>query len=446
LIFGPQRTVFTLLSFEGPDEYSQAGGLGVRMNGLSRTLAQLGYETHLFFCGDPDLPGEETHEAGRLHYHRWCQWISARHRGGVYDGEDEKIRDWNSSLPLSLINQVIAPAIAADRNVVLMGEEWHTASSMNLISDSLYYRGLRDRVVMLWNANNTFGFHRINWGALAFATSMTTVSRYMKFKMWESGQNPMVIPNGIPRSSIRDADPEAVAELRVAAGADHFCFKIGRFDPDKRWLMAVSAAGYLKRHDARLRLLMRGGHEAHGGEVFAHVESQGLTVIDVNAPSEPSGLAAILREHPEADVINLTSFVSDAMLGVIYSACDAVLANSGHEPFGLVGLEVMAAGGLAVTGSTGEDYAEAFRNALVLETNDPIELVTELNLLKQRPNLAAAMRRRGRVTARQYTWEKVVDQLLLRAEFAAAQQAVRLPATEPPQTKVPKRVPRKTPA
>jgi glycosyltransferase involved in cell wall biosynthesis len=360
----------------------------------------------------------------------------------VYDGEDEKIRDWNSSLPLSLVNQVIAPAIASGRNVVLMGEEWHTASSMNLISDSLYYRGLRDRVVMLWNANNTFGFDRINWGALAFATTMTTVSRYMKFKMWESGQNPMVIPNGIPRASIQDADPNAVAELRAAAAADHFCFKIGRFDPDKRWLMAVSAAGYLKRHGRRVRLLIRGGREPHGGEVIAHAQHQGLIVVEAKAPAEPSALAAVLREHPDADVINLTSFLSDAMLGVIYSACDAVLANSGREPFGLVGLEVMAAGGLAVTGSTGEDYAQAYRNALVLETDDPIELVTELNLLKERPQLAASIRRRGRVTARQYIWEKVIDQLLLRVEFAAAQQAVRLPTTEPAPTKRTRRSPR----
>ena len=443
MIFDPQRTVFVLLSFEGPDVYSQAGGLGVREKGLSRTLAQLGYETHLFFCGDPDLPGEETQEKGRLHYHRWCQWISARHRDGVYDGEDDKVRDWNASLPLSLVDKVIAPTIAAGRNVVLMGEEWHTAASMNLISDLLYYRGLRDRVVMLWNANNTFGFWRINWGALAFATTITTVSRYMKFKLWESGQNAMVIPNGIPRSSIRDADPTAVADLRAAAGADHFCFKIGRFDPDKRWLMAISASGYLKRHARRIRLVMRGGREAHGGDVLALAQQQGLNVLNVSAPSEPAALAAVLRDHPDADVVNLTSFVSDEMLGVIYSACDAVLANSGHEPFGLVGLEVMAAGGLAVTGSTGEDYANAYRNALVLETDDPIELVTELNLLKERPGLAASLRRRGRVTARQYTWEKVIDQLLLRVEFAAAQQAVRLPAYPPGRARAPKRPARK---
>ena len=431
MIFSPDRTIFVLLSFEGPDLYSQAGGLGVRVKGLSRSLARMGYDTHLYFCGDPDLPAEENQEAGKLHLHRWCQWISAQHRGGVYDGEEGKIRDWNASLPQSLIEKVIVPAAAAGKNVVLLGEEWHTSWSMGLISDLLYRRGLRDRVVMLWNANNTFGFNRIDWGSLTLATTLTTVSRYMKFKMWDSGQNPIVIPNGIPRSSIADADPVAVDQLRTAASADHFCFKVGRFDPDKRWLMAVSAAAYLKRRGNRVKLLMRGGQEAHGAEVMDHARHQGLTVLDVTAPAGAAALASLLREHPDADAVNFTSFVSDELQAVIYSACDAVLANSGHEPFGLVGLEVMAAGGLAVTGATGEDYAEAYRNALVLETSDPIELVTELALLKERPKLAASMRRRGRTTARSYVWEKVIQELLLRVEFAAAQQAVRPPPAAP---------------
>lgn len=430
MIVDPQRTVFVILSFEGPDVYSQAGGLGVRAKGLSRTLARLGYQTYLYFCGDPDLPGEESQESGRLVLRRWCQWISARHRAGVYDGEEEKIRDWNASLPPSLIENVIGPAVEAGRNVVILGEEWHTSWSMSLISESLYYRGLRDRVVILWNANNTFGFHRISWASLALAATITTVSRYMKFKVWEHGHNPIVIPNGIPRASIQDADPEAVADLKAAACADHFCFKIGRFDPDKRWLMAVSAAGYLKRHGMRVRLLMRGGREPHGAEVINHAQHQGLNVVNVPAPGEPAGLSAILRQYPESDVLNFTSFISDPMLGVIYPSCDAVLANSGHEPFGLVGLEVMATGGLAITGATGEDYADAYRNALVLETDDAIELVTSLNLIRERPRLAAAIRRRGRVTARAYTWEKVIEQLLLRIEFAAAQQAVPIPAAE----------------
>jgi len=436
----PKGTTFVLLSFEGPDVYSQAGGLGVRMKGLSRTLAKLGYETHLFFYGDPDLPSVEVLESGRLRHHRWGQWISAHHRAGVYDGEEDKLGDWNKSLPAAVVDDLIAPALAGGRSVVVMGEEWQTATSMNLISDSLYYRGLRDRVVMLWNANNTFGFNRVNWGALSFASTITTVSRYMKFRMWEVGQNPVVIPNGIPRASIADPGAKAVGELRAAAAADHFCFKIGRFDPDKRWIMAVAAMGHLRNAGSRVRLLIRGGREPHGVEVLTFARAQGMEVADVRTPDSAPALAAALRDHPKADVINLTSFVSDELVALAYASADAVLANSGHEPFGLVGLEVMAAGGLAVTGSTGEDYAEGLRNALVLETEDPVELVTMLRLIKERPELAASIRKRGRATAKDYIWENVADQLLMRIEFAAAQQAVRLAAAdEPPARRPPAR-------
>ena len=423
----PLRTVFVILSFEGPDAYSQAGGLGVRVKGLSRELARMGFLTYLYFCGDPDLPGAEAQEGGRLQLRRWCQWISALHRGGVYDGEEGKIRDWNSSLPPSLIGDVIAPAVAEDKRVIVLGEEWHTSWSMRLISDALYYRRLRDRVVMLWNANNTYGFNRIDWPSLNLAATVTTVSRYMKFRMWEWGQNPIVIPNGIPKEAIVDPDPAVVSDLRAAAGVDHFWFKVGRFDPDKRWLMATSAAAMLKRRGARVKFLLRGGREPHGAEVIAHAKHEGLVVRDAVAPADPAGLASLLGASTSADVINFTSFLSDTVVRAAYAATDAVLANSGHEPFGLVGLEVMAAGGIAVTGSTGEDYAEAYLNAVVLETDDPLEIVTELTELKERPRLAEALRKRGRVTARDYLWEKVIDQLLLRIDFAAERQAVELP-------------------
>src|SRR2546421_4865986 len=123
---------------------------------------------------------------------------------------------------------------------------------MTLISDALYYRDIRDRVFMLWNANNTYVFNRIDWAPLNLASTITTVSRYMKFRMWEWGQNPIVIPNGVPPSTGADADSAAIAALREAASADHLCFKIGRFDPDKRWLMAVTAMAYLKQSGSRV--------------------------------------------------------------------------------------------------------------------------------------------------------------------------------------------------
>jgi glycosyltransferase involved in cell wall biosynthesis len=422
----PDRTVFCLLSFEGPDVYSQAGGLGTRVKELARALARLGYTVHLFFVGDPNLPGEQVAVAGRLHMHRWAQWISAHHPGGVYDGEDDKIRDWNQSLPAALVDRVIAPAVAGGRSSVVMGEEWHTAASMSLIDDALFYRGLRDRVVMLWNANNVFGFHRINWSALTQAATITTVSRYMKHRMWAEGVNPVVIPNGIAREWVRDVPPARRELIREAADGDLFLVKIGRFDPDKRWVQAVMAAAMLKRAGLRVRMLVRGGREPHGSEVLSTAAQQGLVVEDAPSPPDLEGLTVLLAETRAADLVNLVSFVPEAMLGPIYGSADAVLANSGHEPFGLVGLEVMASGGVAVVGSSGEDYAQAYRNSIVIETEDPTEVASSLRVLREQPQLAAEIRRQGRTTARAYTWDRVIPQLLLRIELAAAQQEVRL--------------------
>ena len=46
-----------MLCFEGPDDYSRAGGLASRVTGLTEALAEAGFDTHLWYIGDPGLPG-----------------------------------------------------------------------------------------------------------------------------------------------------------------------------------------------------------------------------------------------------------------------------------------------------------------------------------------------------------------------------------------------------
>ena len=116
------NSVCVLVSFEGPDPYSQAGGLGVRMTGLAHTLAQQGYETHIFFVGDPSLPGEERLLDGRLILHRWCQWISRYYPAGVYDGEEAKLSDFTRSLTPYLLDNILLPTISAGRTPIVMLE------------------------------------------------------------------------------------------------------------------------------------------------------------------------------------------------------------------------------------------------------------------------------------------------------------------------------------
>ena len=126
----------------------------------------------------------------------------------------------------------------------------------------------------------------------------------------------------------------------------------------------------------------------------------------------------------------MTSFMSDELISLFYSASDAVLANSGHEPFGLVGLEVMAAGGVAFVGSTGEDYAVPFLNSVVLDTDDPTEINIALDFLRTHPEVAARLRSDAQETARSFSWQNViVDNLLGKLEYVALRQLVNPPAS-----------------
>src|SRR6266516_727208 len=427
----PNNTMFVLLCFEGPDVYSTAGGLGTRVTELSEALAQLGYTTHLIFIGAPDKPSEEVRVDGRLILKRWSQWLSTYYPNGVYDGEESKLKDYNDSVPLHIYHDIVRPAQAEGKTVVIMGEDWHTSETICRISDLLYWYGLRHKVLILWNLNSLMSLHSINWGRLSFVSTLCTVSKYMKHKMCDYGVNPLVIPNGIPARHLTPVNPKDVKRLReiVRQGDPRhlFCFKIGRFDPDKRWIMAVEAVARLTHSGHPVSLFVRGGIEPHGVEVLLHAYHLGLTIKDVVANRlNLKQCMDTISKAGTADIYNLRFFFSEDFVRTIYAAADVTLANSGHEPFGLVALEAMAAGGIVVTGSTGEDYAISFENAIVTETDDPDEIVGYLLHLCRHSEEQECIRSTGCRTAEQFLWDQVIENLVGKLEFLARKQDIQL--------------------
>jgi len=419
------NTEFIILSFEGPDLYSMAGGLGVRVTNLSQSLANMGFPVHLFFIGDPGLPGEEVRYNGKLTLHRWGQWISRYYPAGVYQGEDGKLGDFNRSIPAFVIEQIIRSAVAQNKLVVVLGEEWHTAEAMCRISDLLKGISLRNKVLMFWNANNTFGFDRIDWRRLAHNITLTTVSRYMKQIMLGMGLKTFVIPNGIPRFLLEDVDENLVTRLKGALDADLILAKVARWDPDKQWIMAVEATARLKTRGYKVVLLARGGIEPYGGEVIQRAVSLGLTISEaVTSGNSLDDYLNAIEANRGADIINIKFHCPPGLLGVIYRAADAVLANSEREPFGLVGLETMAVGGIAFTGNTGEDYVVPLHNAVVLETSDPAEIEGYVMYLNAYPVLKQKIQRAARETASQFTWEDVIGNFIQKLEYRARVQGL----------------------
>jgi glycosyltransferase involved in cell wall biosynthesis len=405
---------FVLLSFEGPDRYAHAGGLGSRVSELATALAGMGFETHLFFVGDPELPGLEAREDGRLMLHRWCRWISHFHPHGVYDGEEGKLSDWERSLPPWLEKELLEPKVAEGGSVVIMAEEWHTVGSVLALHEILVRRGWQDRVHILWNANNTFSFHRVNWEELKQAATITTVSRYMKHLMWRLGVDPWVIPNGIQEDWFQPQNCHDQIYLSSLLRNRLSLVKVARWDPDKRWDMAVDAVTELKRLGLQPLLLARGGLEEHQLEVLARAQRQGLGVASVHW-EEPkvACLVEAIRPALNADVINLQGYLSQVQRKALFHAADVVLANSGVEPFGLVGLETMAVGGVAFVGCTGEDYVIPGYDAFAIQSDDPQEIVHHVLRLQRYRAKALQVRQDARHSAQHYTWPTVIRRVLL---------------------------------
>ena len=239
------------------------------------------------------------------------------------------------------------------------------------------------------------------------------------------GLNPLVIPNGIPSNLFDNIDDKMANEVRQVLNADMLLCKVARWDPDKCWNSVVKTTARLKQMGLRTVLLARGGIEPHGYEVISKAQALGLTVKEAQIKSGNSeGYIEALREAMPADIIDIKFRTPLSFLKVLYRASDGVLANSGHEPFGIVGLEAMAAGGIAFTGCTGEDYAIPYVNSFVLETADPAEIVGYLMFLRDHPEEAKRIREEASKTAKNFTWEAAIKNLIRKLQYQARIQEI----------------------
>ena len=435
-----KNTIFIMLSFEGPDVYSMAGGLGSRVTFMTEALANMGFTVHHFFVGSPSQPSKEYRYDDKLVLHRWCQWISKYHLGGVYEGEEEKLADFTASLPPYLVDDIIMPSIKQNRHVVILAEEWHTAAAMCSINDLLNKHDIRNSVVMFWNANNTYSFNRIEWDNFCSCTTITTVSKYMKQIMQGMNVSAMVIPNGIPMTILVNPKEGHVSSLQDIFAERQLFSKVARWHYDKGWETTINAIKMLKQQGKKPVLLARGGIESYQDGVFGLAKSLDLKVKDVY-------LAGDIEEHyrralvdedfdayfealsqiDDADIVNLQFPIPSPFLQIIYRASNIVIANSIHEPFGLVPLEAMAAGAVVMCGSSGEDYAIHMYNAIVLDTYAPEEILFYIEMLRDNRSKYKAISVAAQQTAERWSWENVISILLSKLEFQGYMQQIATP-------------------
>lgn len=103
---------------------------------------------------------------------------------------------------------------------------------------------------------------------------------------------------------------------------------------------------------------------------------------------------------------------TDEELAELYSSADVVICPSWYESFPLPPLEAMACGAPVVTTPLGtEDYAIHEENALVVPPQQFQHLAEAILRLLDDQSLSTRLRQAGPETARQFQWEKTVDQV-----------------------------------
>src|SRR3954471_2898635 len=281
-----------LVAFEGPDRYSFVGGLATRMSDLAGALVARGHQVRHLFVGDPTQPHVEVTDSG-LVLERWSQWISAYHPKDVYDGEEGKYADFSRTVPPHLADLASA-AERRDERTVMLFEDWQTAAAATTTATMCRARGVH--VPMFWNANNTYGFGRVDFPLLRRGVSITTISRYMRMELLKEDVEAAILPNGIADRWLKPVPAADPATLRKAFGDRPTFVKVARFDQDKRWLWAIDAMAAMRDAGMKPRLVMRGSRSDYADVVGARIRARGLNVdrLVLPATATPRDLASAI--------------------------------------------------------------------------------------------------------------------------------------------------------
>jgi len=122
-------------------------------------------------------------------------------------------------------------------------------------------------------------------------------------------------------------------------------------------------------------------------------------------------LSALEAAHPER--LRWIGFQHGQDLHDLYTAADAVIMPSIHEPFGIVALEAMASG-CPLLATAVDGLGEIVRNdsedfALIIPPNDPRSIVTGLAELRD-SQFRATLAAQGLKRIEAFSWEVVADQ------------------------------------
>lgn len=365
-----------MLSWEFPP--NNVGGLGRHVHDLGKALVGLGHQVAvLTVCAQGERPGDSR--IGGMRVRRIAR-----------PPESDSFLAWVYQLNRSLQQEALAWANQTGPFDLVHAHDWlvgqagmglKAAWRVPLVATIHAMEQGRNGVI---KTDLQAAIHEEEIRLAQTTDQVITVSKAMGEAVARvSGRRPVVIYNGVDLpGSVRAA--EALPALE--ASMDPYFFFIGRLVPEKGVQVAIEA----------MRLLPLGARLLIGGK----------------GPMEAE-LRAQVAQLELADRVTFLGRLSDAERDRYLAGAVAGLVPSLYEPFGIVALEVMAAGVPVIVGATGglQEIVTHDENGLRAYPGDAASLATQMERLLLQP----ALRQRLVATANRdlverFAWPKIAAQ------------------------------------
>jgi D-inositol-3-phosphate glycosyltransferase len=213
-----------------------------------------------------------------------------------------------------------------------------------------------------------------------------------------------VVPPGVDTSRFYPIPQDEARESIGVPVNDRVILFVGRIEPLKGLDTLLRALALLRESGVQCRaphyLIVVGGDPSASGE---------------NLTAEMARLQALCKELGLDELVLFLGKRAQDTLPYYYSSADVLVMPSHYESFGMVALEAMACGTPVVASQVGglaflvQDGVTGY----VVPNGDPAALSERLTRLLTDDQLRACLGSQAADYARQYSWENIVDQLLV---------------------------------
>jgi glycosyltransferase involved in cell wall biosynthesis len=204
-----------------------------------------------------------------------------------------------------------------------------------------------------------------------------------------------VVRSGADPSRFRPGgDPKKIRSRFGFKDDDFVLLWLGIFMPHRRIEDALAAVAELVKRGRRVKLLLAGSDR-----------------------SFPEYLAALKQRVAElgiGDAVTFTGKVAEEEIADFYAACDAFLFPNDQQTWGLVVLEAMASGCLALV-STGAGVSEVLtdgENAILFPPRSPEVMAAKIESVLDQPDVRRAIAARGTgLIMDQYNYDRYAERM-----------------------------------